>query len=303
MQLRNMAGLAIGLFVGLISTCWGSTATAASAGWGDSSCKPFSPSATATQISDSISVSDITFTSCDGHSIEAYWSTPAVKPAKKSPAILFVHWLDYSTNDSNRNEFLSEAKSLAKQGVSSLLVSTFWSIPGGRYSDRRWQDDYSNSLNQTRDLLRELNWIKQQPNIDMSRLAYVGHDYGASFGAMLSGIDHDVKYFVLMAPIAKLTDWYLYGSSTGVPVDDDKLKFIASFDSINPESLIKHSSARFLLQFADSDKYISRQQAESLIHAAPKGSEVHFYSTDHALKIPSVVEDRMTWLKNKLKLN
>src|SRR4051794_20527841 len=46
-------------------------------------------------------------------------------------AILYVHWYEPESPDSNRTQFHDEAVELAKRGAVSLLIETMW-------SDRDW---------------------------------------------------------------------------------------------------------------------------------------------------------------------
>lgn len=244
---------------------------------------------------------ELSFPACNGGRILAYWVGPTTPPAQLQPAILFVHWYDPTAADSNREEFLAEAKTLAAQGVASLLVTTFWTEPNAPYHQRRWQDDYTNTLNQTQDLLRALTWMRQQPNIDTRRIAYVGHDYGAGFGALVAELDPKIKAFVLMATPADLTDWYLYGSATGKPEGADLKRFKKSFQTVNPARSLAKSHAQILLQFSNNDPYVSPMQAQQLIKAAPS-AQVHFYAVGHDMKIEQAKSDRLKFLQTILQL-
>ena len=195
---------------------------------------------------------------------------------------------------------MDEAKALAKKGVSSLLISTFWSIPGGYYFERRWQDDYQNTLHQLKDLQHAVEILKAIPQVDTVNLHFVGHDYGATFGAMLLGVDQSFTSAVLMAPIADITDWYVFGSGTGVPKDQDLENFKQQFHSVNPYRLIPFSKTKILFQYAKNDFFISLKQAEDLYGVA-KNAEVKLYDADHSLKVEAAKNDRMEWLEKVIR--
>lgn len=244
--------------------------------------------------SEAYQIKDIEYAACDGKKIQAYVVRPLTN--SKQAAILYVHWLDANTKDSNRTQFLEEAKIMAAKGVSSLLISTFWSIPGGYYFERRWQDDYQNTLHQLKDIQHAVKILKAIPNVDTNNLHFVGHDYGATFGAMLLGVDQSFNSAVLMAAIADISDWYVYGSGSGVPQANELDKFKQQFHSVNPHRLIQYSNAKILFQYAKNDFFISSQQAEALYTKAAKGAEVKFYDSDHSLKVNETKHDRMDWL-------
>jgi dipeptidyl aminopeptidase/acylaminoacyl peptidase len=244
--------------------------------------------------SEAYQIKDIEYVACDGKKIQAYVVRPLTN--SKQAAILYVHWLDANTKDSNRTQFLEEAKIMAAKGVSSLLISTFWSIPGGYYFERRWQDDYQNTLHQLKDLQHAVEILKSIPNLDTNNLHFVGHDYGATFGAMLLGIDQSFNSAVLMAGIADISDWYVYGSGSGVPQANELDNFKQQFHSVNPHQLIQYSNAKILFQYAKKDFFISSKQAEALYTKAAKGAEVKFYDSDHSLKVNETKLDRIDWL-------
>lgn len=248
-----------------------------------------------------VRILELSFPACNGGTILAYWVGPTTPPASLQPAILFVHWYDPTAADSNRDEFLTEAKTLAAMGVASMIVTTFWTEPNAPYHQRRWQDDYTNTLNQTQDLLHALTWMRQQPNIDSNRMAYVGHDYGGGFGALVAELDPKIKAFVLMTPPANLTDWYLYGSATGKPDGKALKSFKNSFHAVNPARSLAKSKAQILLQFSNSDPYVSSIQAQQIIKAAPS-AQVHFYPVGHDMKIEAAHSDRQAFLKKTLAL-
>lgn len=246
---------------------------------------------------------DVTFKGCHGNLITAYLVSPLTPKQEKRPAILYVHWYDPRVANSNRDEFLHEAKLMAQQGAVSLLVSTFWSVPGGTYHERRWQNDYQNTLNQTQDLLHAVNLLRSFKNeVDATRIAYVGHDYGASFGALVAGIDSKIKGFTLEAGTPRLTDWYIYGSASGVPKGEEAQQFIASFKAIEPEVMLAKTNAKILLQYAKDDPFITQENAQALQKAAPKDTVFKTYNTTHAMDLPQVETDRREWLSELLQL-
>jgi dipeptidyl aminopeptidase/acylaminoacyl peptidase len=239
-------------------------------------------------------IKDIEYSACDGKKIQAYIVRPLTN--SNQAAVLYVHWLDPHAKDSIRTQFLEEAKIMAAKGVQSLLISTFWSIPGGYYFERRWQDDYQNTLHQLKDLQHAVKILKAIPNVDTNNLHFVGHDYGATFGAMLLGVDQSFNSAVLMAGIADISDWYVYGSGSGVPQANELDDFKQQFHSVNPQLLIQYSNAKILFQYAKNDFFISLKQAEALCSNADKGAELKFYDADHSLKVEAAKNDRMEWL-------
>ena len=44
-------------------------------------------------------------------------------------AILYVHWYEPESRDSNRSQFVDEAREMARGGAVCLLIETLWSDP------------------------------------------------------------------------------------------------------------------------------------------------------------------------------
>lgn len=252
------------------------------------------------QVPATLALADIQFPACDGKLIRAYLIAPARVVARQHPAILYVHWFDPAAADSNREQFVAEAVAMANKGAVTLLVSTFWSVPGGYYDQRRWQDDYKNTLNQARDLRRALQLLREQTAVDGKRIALVGHDYGAVFSAIIAPAEPGLAAQVLIAGTADIASWYLYGSASGVPAGDDLQKYRQSFNAMQPVASLAKFSAPVLLQFAQEDQYISVEQKQQLHAAAPAGSLFKMYQSDHAMRLPQIRADREKWLAEKL---
>ncbi len=271
--------------------------------WSLKKCPPLAITSRIPVSRDGVRIEDISFQGCHGNNVSALLVGPLIRKPGKQPAIVYVHWYEPNAVNSNRTEFLDEAKRMARKGVVSLLVSTFWSVPGGDYQQRRWQDDYDNTINQTQDLLRAIAIVRSLPEVDKKRIAYVGHDYGAAFGAIVSGIDTKVKAFALIAGCPKITDWYLYGSHSGTPDDHERLKFVGSFKRIQPVTMLAKAKSRVLLQYGSDDKYISLKDAEEMHKVAPQNSRFVIYDAEHAMALPLIARDRREWLEKVLTLS
>jgi cephalosporin-C deacetylase-like acetyl esterase len=253
-----------------------------------------------TQARDGVTVEDVTFEAQGGARVEAY----VVRPSEgRGPfaAVLFVHWFSPPHPNSNRTQHLEEARALARRGVVSLLVSTFWSDPA-RYRARRWQDDYRNTLDQAKDLRRALDVLLSRPGVDAARVAYVGHDYGAMFGALISGADPRPKAYALVAGAARFPDWYLFGSSSGVPAGAELEGFRRRFAPLDPVNAVRLSKAAFLFQYGEDDRYTPRENFVELYLAAPSPKRLATYASDHPMDAEAVRRDRTEWLAERLGL-
>ena len=237
-------------------------------------------------------VRDVSFPNSTGGRTGAYLVEPTWKG--KGPAVLFVHWLETDAPDSNRTQFLREAIPLAEDGVTSLLVETMWSNPKW-FLTRDSARDVEESERQVRDLGKALDYLLANPKVDRARVAYVGHDFGAMYGMVLSSRDKRVKVWALQAGTASFSDWFLYYPKRE---GADRQAFI---DKLAPLDPLKHvaSATPLLLQFANNDPFVPEAKAKLLIEAAREPKTVLWYESGHPLT-EKAVEDRLAWLRQQL---
>ncbi|HBY63947.1 MAG TPA: hypothetical protein DEH78_29330, partial [Solibacterales bacterium] len=139
-----------------------------------------------------------------------YLIRPAARP-EKGPGILYVHWYEPEKPTSNRTQFVEEAAELARKGAVSLLVETMWSEPKW-FAQRKRENDFAISVQQVKELRRALDLLTAQPDVDPRRIAYVGHDFGAMYGAVLASLEGKrIHAWALQAGTTRFSDWFLYG--------------------------------------------------------------------------------------------
>ncbi len=212
------------------------------------------------------------------------------------PGILFVHWLG-DDKTTNHTEFEPDAIALAKHGATSLLIDALW-------SKKDWFEhmgvdakaDMDESAGEVIDFRHALDVLMAQPNIDPARVAYVGHDFGAMFGALMSGIDARPQFYVLMAGTATMSEWYLLEHKS-----KDEVAYRAAIAPLDILASVKQSKAKaFLFQFATRDEFIPAARAQLVLDAAPLPKGAFWYDADHSLTVPAAFDDRLAWLTEKL---
>ncbi len=238
---------------------------------------------------------EISFTGAGGQSMQGDLLVPSGKGP--FPAILYVHWLG-DPQTSNRTQFRHEAEGMAEHGVVALLVDMPWSKPHW-FRDRKMADDYDFSKRQVKSLRRAIDVLLQSPDVDHKRIAYVGHDFGATYGAMLVGVDSRIRCAVLMAGTPVLSDWFLLGSKVEGNARETYIRKMAALDPVN--YLGKAKGVQLLLQFATHDEYVSRDKAEMFASAASMPKELRWYDTGHEMNAQAAAE-RVAWLKTNLRL-
>jgi dienelactone hydrolase len=246
---------------------------------------------------DGVQVRDITYASLSGRPTAAYVVAPESQGSGR-PGVLFVHWFAPPAKDSNRTQFLEQASELARRGVVSLLVETMWS-DAAWYRTRNPAEDYDRSLEQVRALRRALDVLLAQPGVDPRRIALVGHDFGAMYGAVAAGVDPRVNAgLALQAGHTSFSDWFLLSAKyTG----DEREKYVARLSPLDPTHYVGKTKAPVLFQFAKEDRFVPKESADAFVAAAAEPKEVRWYDGGHGLS-EQAIRDRQDWLASRLGL-
>jgi pimeloyl-ACP methyl ester carboxylesterase len=230
-------------------------------------------------------VIDLTYASPLGGRVPAYLVLP--KGEGKRPGILFLH-----PGQGSRTTFLDEAVELARdRGFVSLAISAPFLRPENRERARKPFDPETDRKEQIQtivDLRRGLDLLASRPEVDPSRLAYVGHSLGATVGGTLAGIDKRPVAFILMAGLPSLTHANAEGDNQVATAfqtfltpeqQDAHTKALAPLDAVH--FIGRAAPAKLLFQFAHRDEFITYWDAALFVQAASAPKEVQWYDTDH----------------------
>jgi len=240
-----------------------------------------------------ITIQNLTFSSPKGGMIKAQLMLPRAKLHRGG--VLFVHWLG-DPKTTNLTEFHRDALTVAQRGNVALLIDAMWAQKDWYEKLRTPETDYANSIKQVIDLRRSLDVLLAEPGVEAHRVAYVGHDFGAMYGAVLSGVDMRPRWYVLMAGNPSFEKWYTYEAKP-----KDPAAYAAQMVRLDPLQYLAASNAKeFLLQFGDKDRYISAEEAQRFSAAAPLPHGTFIYKADHRLDVPEAFSDRMAWLEARL---
>jgi dienelactone hydrolase len=233
-----------------------------------------------------------------GQPVSAWLVRPTRAPREAGPGILFWHWLDTEAPDGNRDEFLPEARALAARGVISLL-------PQGRFP---WSIDPSGSAADAAEVGREVARLRQgldllveRPDVDPSRLAVVGHDFGAMLAILAAAEDPRITALALIAPTPRWADWFL----PFWRIDEDRIAYLAAMRPLDPVEVIGRVAPRpMLLQFGRRDFFIPLMAGLELRRAAggEEAADLQAYDAEHDLHDASARADRTSFLERVLRL-
>ncbi len=258
-----------------------------------------------------VTIRDLTFASPGGDRVSAYLVLPAESaPPPPQPAILWVHWLEPHAGDSNRTQFLDEAIALAHQGTISVLPDAFWSTTPEQSEGRTqwgWKTNYDHDrdvvIRQVIELRRALDLLLTQPGVDPSRIAYVGHDFGAMVGSLLAAADRRPQSYVLAAGTFSFGSWFVFGS--GLTPETAK-PYQAQIAVLDPARFIAQAApARLFFQFATNDFYVPKEAAEMLYNAASEPKQISWIDAGHDLadEQGTARAHRLAWLRQELNLS
>ena len=249
-------------------------------------------------------IHDISYVSPSGGPVSAY----QIVPKGKGPfaAIIFGHW-----GNGTRGEFIPEAKAYACAGVVSLLPDYRWERPRPWYSaiDEFAHPDLDRKtrINTVVEMRRAIDLLLTRTNVDPNRIGYVGHSFGAQFGAILAAVDPRIKVAVLMAGAAEEADLLLRSDNprladlrASLPKGqlDTYLNTLADLNAVN---YVRYAQpVPLLLQFANFEQYFDRASMDRYAAAATEPKTVLFYDSAHDLNDPQALKDRVDWLAKRL---
>jgi len=237
-----------------------------------------------------VALRNVSYRTLSGQRAEAIVVAPA--RAGRYPGVLFVHWYGEPFQTSNRTQFLPDALELARHGVASLLVDAMWSSPRW-FGTRKPADDFAASVAQVKELRRDLDLLTSLPEVDGKTIAYVGHDFGAMYGALLAAADPRPKALVFIAGTTTFSSWFLLGRKLEDAARKQVEEELAPLDPIRHIGTIGAGS--LLFQFARKDEYVTAEQADALVAAAREPKAAKFYECGHEMN-GQAMADRVEWL-------
>jgi dienelactone hydrolase len=240
-------------------------------------------------------VEDITISVPGQADVQAWLVKPGGTLKKHTQAgVLWLHWLGEINGD--RSEYLSEAVTLAGKGVVSVLPQGYFPWvpnPDGTTGDVTLVE------NQVAAMRAALDRLASERSVDQSRVALVGHDYGAMYGALLADSDSRISTMVLQAPDALMGNWFakfwlrLAGS--------ERDAYLALFDDLNPVDHTARLGDRVYIQWAGDDFFIGQDVRDAYAASSPDAITKTYEGYDHEFQDGARV-DRLAFLEAQLGL-
>ena len=154
------------------------------------------------------------------------------------------------------------------------------------------------------DLQRAVDLLVARPDVDASRLGYLGTSYGGAMGALFVGIERRLKTGVLVVADGGLVSHFTGPEDGGSPFAaltcPEQRRWLESMIAIEPIRYVGFASPTpLLLQSGRQDNLVPPRDAERLHAAARHPKTVQWYDAGHGLPIQASRE-RMFWLQEHL---
>jgi dienelactone hydrolase len=188
-------------------------------------------------------------------------------------------------------QWLPDSGVLAKKGYATLLLDpTYVQTTGKPEADGRGFVDYVVHIRRALDALETL------PQIDASRIGFVGWSFGANVGALFSGVDDRVKAFALNGEFTMDESNWLPSDPMGPGMTPKR--YGARMSPFEPDLYFSHNrDARFLLLWG------TKEGRQAMIKqwrhdAAPTHAEWYLFNGGHAFDTPRAYVD--AWIAKNL---
>ena len=235
-------------------------------------------------------VSDVTVGAGDA-AVEAFVVEPA--DGRICAGILFLHWLGEHRSD--RTQFLSEARALARLGVRCVL-------PAGRLP---WGPDPVDAETDIANIeleQRRLGAALDRLTVDLREgtpVALVGHDFGAMHGLLLVSRQPRFDAVVIVAATPRWGDWFLRFWK----VEGDRHDYLRRLAPYDPVAAARDLKVPMLWQFSERDYFIAPMSAVELARASSDEPAIEWYRADHAMRSAKARAARAVFLRRELRLS
>jgi dienelactone hydrolase len=154
------------------------------------------------------------------------------------------------------------------------------------------------------DLRRAVDLLVARPDVDASRLGYLGISYGGAMGALFVGIEQRLRTGILVVADGGLVSHFTGPEDAGSPFAGlgcaERRRWLESMIPIEPVKYVGFAPPTpLLLQSGWQDDLVPPRDAE-LLHAAVRDPRtIRWYDAGHGLTAEAGL-DRLSWLHEHL---
>jgi dienelactone hydrolase len=256
--------------------------------------KPLSVQSGATSLGgNGIEVRDVSFSGPGNTRLNAYVASPG--SSGRHPAVVYVHGAG-----GDRMELLSEAIEMARTGAVTLTLDMIYSpgrakpLPEGMAGAR---ENSRLEVEAVREIARAVDLLRSLESVDDDRIGYVGWSAGARIGAIVSGVDHRIVAFDLIAGGGAPVSEYVRLSPPELRAE---LKTI--LDRTDSLRFVSHAAPSALLfQDGRQDEIVPQEALQTLAEAGSEPKQIRWYDSGH-VPSPQAWADSRRWLADHLAL-
>ena len=245
---------------------------------------------------------DFTYASPKGGRVPARLIIPS--GSGPFPGIVYMH------GSSGDIELMTpEAVRFARLGAAAILIDSPHIRPGGFIPDgskgSSWpyftEQDRRDQIQLIVDLQRAVDILQARPEIDASRLAYIGISYGGAMGGLLAGVETRLKAYVLIVGDGGLVEHTSEPNSNGWP-DHFSQPWVEQMWPIEPLQFVGRAApAALLYQNGLYDQAVSPSDALRYQAAGSEPKTMLWYEGGHEISgWDSAWADRARWLQGYL---
>jgi dienelactone hydrolase len=200
-------------------------------------------------------------------------------------------------------QMTGEAVLLARHGAVVVALDAPFARRGGS-PVRFTEADSAEQVQLMTDLQRAVDLLVARPDVDASRLGYVGVSYGGAMGALFVGIERRLRTGVLVVADGGLVSHFTGpedgGSRLAGLTCAERRRWLESMIPIEPVKYVGFAPPTpLLLQSGRQDDLVPPRDAERLHAAVRDPKTIRWYDAGHGLTA-GAVRDRLSWLQQRL---
>ena len=202
----------------------------------------------------------------------------------------------------NAQQMTGSALLLARHGAVVVALDAPFARRGGS-PVRFTEADSAEQVQLMTELQRAVDLLVARPDVDASRLGYMGVSYGGAMGALFVGIEQRLKTGILVVADGGLVSHFTGpedgGAFAGLTCAQRR-RWLESMIPIEPIKYVGFASPTpLLLQSGRQDALVPPRDAELLHAAVGDPKTIRWYDAGHGLTAEAA-RDRLLWLQQQL---
>jgi poly(3-hydroxybutyrate) depolymerase len=224
-------------------------------------------------------------------------------PAKRYAAMLFGHGAP-----GNSDNLGPRGVYFARKGAIVVGIDAAFARRNAREPLSFTVRDSVEQVQTIVDFRRLVDILSARPDVDATRLAYVGISYGGAMGAVLAGVEPRLAAYALavgdLGFVAHFRepDGTLGGPLTDVPAAQ-RDRWVAAMEPVSGTTFFPRAEGhKLFLQNNTKDEAVRPHVARSFHAAAPRGAQIRWYESGHRLT-PAHYYDQLVFLHDRIGLS